>query len=101
MVAHTENVLSKNEDGEKSRLRRALTQLRKDRDMEARELLEEMQRIVTKAQERASESERSLFREFREFMYSWEREVGRPNSAQHENLADDAKQKYEVSQSGK
>ena len=45
--------------------RRALKQLRKDREKEraARELLEEMQQNVDQAQERASESERSLCRE--------------------------------------
>ena len=49
---------AKVDDGDKSRLRRALKQLRKDREEErpARELLDE-------AQERAPESERSFCRE--------------------------------------
>ena len=60
------------EDGDKSRLRKALKQLRNDREEEtaARELLEEQ----------PSESERSLCRELEEFMYSWEREIERPNN---------------------
>ena len=44
------------EDGDKSRLRKALKQLRKDSEeaSAARELLEEMQQNVNEAQERAS-----------------------------------------------
>ena len=62
------------EDGDKSRLRRALKQLRKDRDKEnaVREFLEEMQQNVDEAHARASESERSLCRELEEDMYPWD-----------------------------
>ena len=51
-IAENANV----EDGDKSRLRKALKQLRKDREEEstARELLEEMEQNVNEAQERAS-----------------------------------------------
>ena len=72
---------AKVDDGARSRLRRALKQLRKDREEEraARELLEGMQQHVDEAQERACESERSLCRELAEYMYSWERENGIPH----------------------
>ena len=64
---------AKVDDGCRSRLRRALKQLRKDREEErtARELLEEMQQNVDEAQERTSESGRSLCRELEEYVYSW------------------------------
>ena len=73
---------AKVDDGVRTRLRRALKQLRKDREEEraARELLEEMQRNVGEEQERACESERSLCRELEEYVYSWEREIGRPHN---------------------
>ena len=63
------------EDGDMSRLGKALKQLRKDRDEEnaTRELLEEMQQNVDDTQERASESERNLCRELEECMCSWDR----------------------------
>ena len=73
---------AKVEDGDKGRLRKALKQLRKDRDEEgaARELLEEMQQNVDEAHARASESERRLCQELEEFMYWWDREIGRPSN---------------------
>ena len=43
-------------------------------------LLEEVRQNADEAQERASESERSLCRELEEFMYSWEPEIGRTNN---------------------
>ena len=73
---------AKVDDGDRSRLMRALKELRKDREEEraARELLEEMQQNLDEAQERASVSERSLCRELEEYMYSWDPELGRPHN---------------------
>ena len=73
---------TKFEDGDKSRLRKALKQHRKDRHEgnAARELLEEMQQNVGEAHARASESEKSLWKELKEYMYPWDREFGRPNN---------------------
>ena len=93
----TEN--EKAEDGDKSRLRKALKQLRKDKEEEkgaARELLEEMQQNVNEAQERASESERSLCWELEDYLYSWEREIGRPNNLSAKILQMMQSNKYEV-----
>ena len=73
---------AKVDDSDRSRLRRALKQLRKDREEEraARKFLEEMQQNVDEAQEPASESEWTLCRELEEYMYSWDREIGRPHN---------------------
>ena len=56
------------DDGARSRLRRALKQLRKDMEEEraTRELLEEIQQNVDEAQERACESDQSLCGELKE-----------------------------------
>ena len=87
---------AKCDDGDRGRLRRALNQLRKDRREEraARELQEEMQQYVDEAQERAWESEQNLCSKLVEYMYSWERAIGRPNNlgtnnTKSENLESD------------
>ena len=59
-----------------------MKQLREERDEEneARALLEEMQRNLDEAHARPCETERRLYQELEEYMYSWEREVGGPNN---------------------
>ena len=46
---------------------------------QARGLIEEMQRNLDEAQVRASETERKLGRVLREYIYSFEKEMGRPH----------------------
>ena len=74
------------EDGDNRRFRETLKQLRKERDEEneARALLEEMQQNL-EAHARASETERILCLEHEDYMYSWDREVGRPNNLSAKN----------------
>ena len=73
---------AKVEDGDRCRLRKVLTQLRRDTDEESakRELLEEMQQNVDEAHAIAFESERRSCQELEEVMCAWEREIGRPNN---------------------
>ena len=63
-------------------LRKTLKQLRKERDEEnhARALLEEMQQNLDEAHARASETEQRLHRKLEKYMYSWDRESGRPQN---------------------
>ena len=69
---------AKIDDGARSRFRRALQQFRKGREEER--AAREMQQNGDEAQERPCESERILCRELEEYMYSWDREIGRPHN---------------------
>ena len=83
---------AKVDDGIRTRLKRALKKLRKDREVEraARELQEEMQRNVEEAQEPVWESDENLCKELEEDMHSWE------NQPQYEHVADGAEQQHEI-----
>ena len=70
------------EDGDRGRIKKTLKQLRKEEneEYEARALLEAVQQTVNEAYARDSENNLELYRELKKYMYSWDRECGRPQN---------------------